>query len=195
MLKYLLTVSALALAALSLAACGGGDSDSDGDEDQISTAIEAAVTRSDPADCTEYMTQAFLEYTESVEGKEAVASCEEDVGDDSNDPDSVEVSAVEVDGDAATAEVAFTGGSFDDQGFAVSLVKEGGNWKLDSIDSFTSFARGSFVDNIEAGFATAELTDEQTVCVSESLDAASDEELEAVILDGEEALIEIVADC
>ncbi|HZO06145.1 MAG TPA: hypothetical protein VFB52_07135 [Solirubrobacterales bacterium] len=193
MLKYLLTVSAVALAALSLAACGGSDSDSD--EDQITTAIETSVTTTDPADCTVYSTQAFLEQSEGEKGEAAVTSCEEDVEDTSDDPDSVEVSAVEVDGDAATAEVAFSGGGFDGQAVAVSLVKEDGDWKLDSIDGFAEFDRDAFVGSLEEGFATTELTDEQTSCVNEAFDAATDEELEAVILEGEEALIEIVADC
>lgn len=195
--KYLLTVLACAIAALALAACGGSDSDSDDDEDQITTVIEASVKPTDPADCETYSTQAFLEQSESAEGEEAVAICEEDVKDSSNDPDSVEVSAVEVDGDAATAEVAFTGGGFDQQAVAISLVKEDGSWKLDSIDSFASFDRDAFVSSIETGFETAELTDEQMGCVGEALEAASDEELEAVILDqdGEAALIELVGDC
>lgn len=193
--KYLLTALACALAALALAACGG--SDSDGDEDQITTVIETSVTSTDPADCEIYSTQAFLEQTESAEGEEAVASCEEDAEDTSNDADSVEVSAIEVDGDSATAEVAFTGGGFDGQAVAVSLVKEDGDWKLDSIDSFASFDREAFVGSIETGFETSELTEEQLGCVSDALEAASDEELEAVILDqnGEEALIELVGDC
>lgn len=192
--KYLLTLFACALTGLVLAACGG---DSESDEEQITTAIETSVMTTDPADCETYSTQAFLEQSESAEGEEALASCEEDVKDDANDPDSVKVSKVEVDGDAATAEVAFTGGGFDQQAVVVALVKEDGDWKLDQIESFAVFDRNAFVASLEEGFEQADLSVDQRTCVREALKFASYEELEAVILDqnGEEALVEIVDDC
>jgi hypothetical protein len=189
--KYLLSLIACALAALALAACGG---DSASDEEQITTTIETSLLTDDPADCETYSTQAFLEQTEGDTGEAAVASCEEDVEDASNNPDEVTVSEVEVDGDSATAEVAFVGGGLDSQAVAVSLVNEDG-WKLDQIESFVEFDRDAFVATLEEGFATTDLTDAQSTCVREALDGASPEDLEAVILDGEEALIEIVADC
>ena len=190
--KPLLSLLACSIAALALVACGG---DSESDEEQITTAITTAVETTDPADCATYSTQAFLEQSEGAQGKEALESCEEDVKDTSNDPDSVTVTAVEVDGDAATAEVAFEGGGLDQQTVVVSLVDEDG-WKLDSIDSFATFNRDAFVASIEEGFEMAELSDEQMACVSESLEAAGDQDLEDVVLSGsEDALIEIVSEC
>jgi hypothetical protein len=105
--KYLLALFACAVSVLALAACGG---DSESDEEKIANAIETSVTTTDPDDCEVYATQAFLEQSEGERGEAAVASCEEDVEDTSNDPDSVTVSKVDVGDEAATAEVAFRGG-------------------------------------------------------------------------------------
>jgi hypothetical protein len=57
------------------------------------------------------------------------------------------------------------------------------------------FDRNAFVTKLEEGFAEADLTPEQSTCVREALKFAEYEDLEAVIIEGESALVDIVADC
>ena len=83
---------------------------------------------------TDLFTQAFNEQTEFTSGEDATALGEENAGDGDVAAESVEVGSVEVDGDSATAEVAFSGGSLGGQEIAVSLVKEEDQWKLNSLD-------------------------------------------------------------
>ena len=89
-------------------------------------------------------TQAFTEQTEFTSGDAAITTCEASAGDGEVAGDSVEVENIEVDGDSATAEATFTGGGLDGQTLAISLVKEGDQWKLDSLDEFVTFDKDSF---------------------------------------------------
>ena len=56
--------------------------------------------------------------------------------------ESVEVESFEVDGETATAEATFTGGSLGGQAIAISLVKEEDQWKLDALDEFIDLRQG-----------------------------------------------------
>ena len=136
----------LAAAPFLLAACGGDDSSQD--EDDITAAIERAATTDDAANCTDVQTAAFTEQIEFTQGEEAIAACEESAGNGEVAGESVEVSSIEVDGDSATAEVAFTGGGLNGQTAAISLVKEDDQWKLDSLDEFTSFDKEAFTEGL-----------------------------------------------
>ena len=173
----------LLLFSIAFAACGGGDDD----EDQISEVIETSIESTDPADCTELLTQAFLEQTEFEQGNAAVRSCEESAPDTSDKPDSVEVSEVEVDGDAATASVAFEGGSFDGQTLAVSLVQEDDQWKLDQIDSFVEFDQAAFADAFEATAVKGDdpLTQAQAACVAENFRTGPADAVQQALLSGD----------
>ncbi len=191
--KHLLTVLFAALCAALLVACGG---DSESDEEKVVTTIETSATSTDPADCTIYSTQAFMEQTEIETGKAAVKACEEGAKDGSDNPDSVTVDAVEIDNGSASAEVAFEGGNFDGQTLAVSLVEEDGEWKLDRVERFVGFDRDAFATSFEESLAGAELTGEQSSCLQEALDGASDEQLEALVTSGsEDGLVELFGDC
>ena len=68
----LLPVVLLALASC-LHACG----DSASDKETIARTIETALALTDPGDCTELMTQAFVEQETGDEGVEAVEGCEQ----------------------------------------------------------------------------------------------------------------------
>jgi hypothetical protein len=178
----LLVPLSVLLLAFSLAACGGGDSD----EDEITDVIETAVTSTDPADCTRLATQSFLEQAEFERGEAAVESCEESAEDTSDDPESVEVSAVEVDGGSATAAVAFEGSSFDGQTLNLSLLDEDGQWKLDRIESFESFDQRAFADAFEATAVEGDdpLTPEQAACVAENFREGPSETVQEALLSG-----------
>ncbi|MGZ5310219.1 MAG: Rv0361 family membrane protein [Solirubrobacterales bacterium] len=177
-----------------LAACGGDDGDSD--EDKITEVIETSATGTDPADCTELQTQAFNEQTTFETGEAATASCEEDAADNSDDPESVEVANVEVDGKSATAEVTFTGGGFDGSTLAVSLVKEDDQWKLDAIDDIPDFnAEGLKADLSKQLAADDELTPQQKDCISQAITGADEETLKSVALGDQDALIGLFGAC
>ena len=178
---------------LALAACGGDDEGggSSSDEGQIEAVIEKSVGSNDPDACTEAATQAFLEQTELAEGQAAIDSCIESTQDESDDPDSVEVSAVEVEEPVAdefptaTANVAFEGGSFDGQSLAVSLVDDGG-WKLNGIDDLIDFDPSLFGAQFAANPSDA-VTEERAQCLGDEFAAADPDELEAAILSGDPA--------
>jgi len=180
--RILACVFALA-AALALAACGDDDDGGTSDEDEIETVIEESVGSDDPAACTEVATLAFLEQTELARGDAAIASCVESTQDPSDDPDSVEVSEVEVDGSTATATVAFEGGSFDGQSLAVSLIDDGG-WKLDRIDDLIDFDVARFGEQFAAG-PPAALPADKAQCVGDLFAAAEPDKLEGAILSGD----------
>jgi hypothetical protein len=147
--RFLVPLALLAAAPFLLAACGGDDSSQD--EDDITAAIEQAGTSDEASKCTELQTQAFTEQTEFASGEEAITTCEENAGDGDVAGESVEVSNVEVDGDTATAEADFSGGGLDGQTLTISLVKEGDQWKLDSLDEFVDFDKDSFASGLLEG--------------------------------------------
>ena len=185
-------VAMLVLAgALALAACGSSESD----EDKITSAIETTATSTDPAICEEAETLAFVEQSKSGEGKEAVEECEESTEEGKGNPDSVAVSEVEVEGEEASAAVAFTGGSFDGQAFYINLVEEEGDWKLDEIESFKSLNREKLIAAFEGSFEESEVEPELAECVIEVAEELSDSELEEVVLTGSEGGEELAEEC
>ena len=187
----------LALCALTLlvSACGGDDGNED--EADITEAIETSSMGTDPADCTTVQTQQFTEQTEFEAGEAAVTSCEESASETVDDPDSVEVSAVEIDGDTATAEAAFTGGSLDGQALAISLVKEGDQWKLDRIDQFVDFDQAAFAAALADSAAADGETPQQVVdCLRRTVTDADPETVQTAFLSGEEQQLgELLGSC
>lgn len=191
---HLLFPLALLALALGLAACGGGESD----EDKIVEVIETSATSTDPADCEALATQAFLEQTQFSQGEEAVESCEESAKETKDNPDSVEVSAVEIDGSSATAEAAFAGGNFDGQTFTAALVEEDGDWKLDEITGFAEFDQEQLADSLEEALLSEGDSVEKELgeCFGETIREVPQAQAEALILDGSgEAIVEIIEGC
>ncbi len=176
----LLLVALLALP-FALGACGGGSSNS-ADEDQITSAITAAATSGDPSACTKYQTLRFTEQTNGGEkGQAAVKACEQDA--QSSVADKVEVTDVSVNGDSATAKAAVTGSVFDGQTLNVTLVKDGGQWKLDQFKGFENFNRDAFIAAFPAELAKQPGTTPQAVnCLKSQFQAASDQQLESVFV-------------
>jgi hypothetical protein len=193
-LQPLLPLALLALV-FGLAACGG---DSESDEDKVIDVIETSVTSTDPADCKELATQSFLEQTEFEQGAAAVESCEESAEDTENDPESVEVSEVEVDGSAATADVAFTGGSFDGQTLSVALVEEDGDWKMDEITGFAKFDQEKLADSFEEGLQSGDdaLDPQLATCFAEVVREVPKAQAEEIVIGGSpEPIVEIIEGC
>ncbi|HEX5592472.1 MAG TPA: hypothetical protein VFX35_03880 [Solirubrobacterales bacterium] len=180
---HLALLPALLLAlALGLAACGGGG---ESDEDKIVSTIEESATSTDPAICEETQTQAFMEQTTSAGGAAAVKACEEETKEEAgNDPDSVTVSEVEIDGDTATANAEFKGGTFDAQTLELALVEDEGDWKIDELAGFAEFdAEGlvaAFAEQIEA---EPGIEPETASCLVEGIEELSDSELESIVVE------------
>ncbi len=179
-------VAALGLASTALIACGGDDNE---DEDQITEAIEQAATTQDPANCTEVQTENFTQQTEGVnDAEKAVESCEESATeDDEAVAESVEVSEIEVDGDTATANVAFIGGFIDGQSLEIAFANEDDQWKLDELVEFTEFDRQAFVDTLVEG---SEEEGADPACIERELEDVSDEQMQALFLENDESLFE-----
>jgi hypothetical protein len=114
----LIVVALVALAAsLGVAACGGGGG---GDEDNV-RAVAVHLRDSDEAVCSE-LTDAYLK--KLFKDK---ATCEKQAK-ASNSKNSFQIKDVKVDGDKATVQVQ----AKKDKG-TLSFVKEGGDWKIETI--------------------------------------------------------------
>jgi hypothetical protein len=196
MRKSTLGIAAAVLAAFALAACGdddGGGGVSSDDQDQITAAIEAAAISGDSAACTDAQTQQFTEQTTGKTGEAAVTACEN--GAEDTVADSAEVSNIDGDEDAATAEVAFTGNVFDGQTVGISLVKDGDQWKLDEATGFKDFDRDAFIADLRESLASEEGAPQGAAdCVAENLQGLSDDQIDDLFLNSDKDLEKQVFD-
>src|SRR6201989_485218 len=112
------------MASVALAACGGGGSNA---EAEVTEVIEQAATTKDPSNCTELQTLRFTEQNTGEKGKAAIKRCEESAKEEEQ-AEEAKVSNVSVNGEKATAEVKFIGGSLGSQTLSVALVEENGDW-------------------------------------------------------------------
>lgn len=190
--RALICVAGL-LAAFALVACGGG-SDDEGD---ITEVISTSVKSTDPGDCTKLETRRFVEQTEFSTGQDAVRECQVNAADTSDDPDSVDVTDIKVDGDNATANVAFTGGSFGGSTLAVALVKDGDQWKLDRITDIVSLDvatfKRSFADRLAA---SGDVPPQVKSCIGQAIQAAGADQIKQALLGGtEDDLVALFSQC
>ncbi|HET7120992.1 MAG TPA: hypothetical protein VFI17_07040 [Solirubrobacterales bacterium] len=180
--------------AVGLAACGGGG---ESDEDKIVSAVETAATSTDPAVCKETETLNFMEQTTGSSGKEAEEECEAEAKAGENNPDSVAVSKVEVDGGKATANAAFKGGSFNGQTLEIALVEEDGDWKLDEVAGFAKFDRGELTSVLSEKLEEEDAIEPRIAsCIVEGLDEIPDEALESLVLTNDsQPIVELAESC
>ena len=194
--KAFLVILSIAAAPV-ISACGDGvdDRGGSGDEAQISEVIETALLSTDPADCTKLQTQRFVEQITFMSGEEAVVRCESNAADTLGNPDSVEVSKVEVDGTSGTADVAVVGSTFDGSILALGLVKEGDQWKVDEISGIPEFDFEGF----QAAFSeqlARENPPEATACITDAFAAAGAAAVKAALISGDQAqLTALVRQC
>ncbi len=174
----------LVVSALAFAACGGSGSN----EAQIEDAIQTAATSTDPANCEALSTLAFMEQTEAEQGQAAIKACEADAKDGSNNPDTVTVTNVEVDGSTATADAAFTGGSFDGQTLTLALVQEDGDWKLDQIKGFAKFDKAALLAALHDQLVAEPdpLSESQAACMVSKLGQESDAQIQELLIGGDQ---------
>jgi hypothetical protein len=190
--KSALIGGCLIFAALFLAACGGGESE----EDKVVSAIETSATSSDPSACTEFATENFNEQITGQKGEAAVKECEKDAEEEETS-ESADVSNVEVEGSTATADVALTGGSFGGQTLAVSLVKEGDQWKVNEVTGFAELNRPKLVESLEKNFSeTNQVPKAIVACIVEGVEQSSQQEIEKLFFSGSfEGFTELVEGC
>jgi hypothetical protein len=96
--------------------------------------IERGFIEPKAKNCTELATQDFLDQVSPAEGKAALEDCRDDVKDKESFADSVRVSEIAVDGARAEAMAGIEGGTSDGQRATLGLVKEGAQWKVDSLE-------------------------------------------------------------
>jgi hypothetical protein len=177
--RLLLLLGLLLLPVLALAACGSGGGDEDG---KVEEAIETAATTTDPADCTKFQTQAFMEQTSQESGKAAVKNCEEEAEKEEN-ANGATVAEVEVNGSAATAEVTLAGGnSLSGQTLEVALAKEGDQWKLDEVVKFTKFDHAKLIETFEQEIEkSGEASSKFATCFLEAFEEADQAKVEELL--------------
>ncbi len=192
--RHLLLPVLLLISALALAACGSSGSS---DESQIEEAIEKSATSTDPAACTEFGTQSFLEQSTQESGQAAVKRCEKEAGEPQTHAESVEVTEVEVEGEEATADAAISGGSFDGQTLEVALTKEEGQWKLNELTGFAKLDTAKLAEAFEKEFTkSGEISESLSSCIVEGIEESSQSEIEELILSGSpEGFEELAKEC
>jgi hypothetical protein len=192
MKRPLVLLALLALGALALSACGGGGSSAEG---EITEVIEEAATTSDPSNCTKLQTQRFDEQNASEKGKAAIKTCEKEAGEGEEQAEEAKVSNVSVNGEKATSEVEFIGGSLNAQTLEIALVEEGGSWKLDQIEGFANYNGKALEEEFLTRFEEEpeQLTKPQYTCIAEGIGKANKAEAEEFFLSGEPAPIEELA--
>jgi hypothetical protein len=199
--RYPLLVTGLLLA-LALAACGGSGSSSgssstssdggSGDEALVAEAIEKSLTEPSPAACKELETKNFMEQTTHATGSDAIKACEEEGAE--ADGESVDVSNVQITGSKASADTAFSGGSFSEQTLTIALVKSGDQWQLDEITGFAKLDKEALIKAIEEDLT--ELPSSVVGCITEGLKSSSDDVFEGLLLRGEQdQLTELAKSC
>jgi hypothetical protein len=203
-LKLLAPILTL-LAVLALASCGGGnDSGSTSsaagnptEEAQVAQTIQTSIMSSDPADCLKLETLRFMEQIHFTRGQTAVKACQADAPDTSDDPDSIDVENVVVQGDSATADASFTGGGFDGSTLALALTKEGDQWKLDEITAIPHFDLQAFEKAFTQRLVTNEGVQSQAVgCITNALNQAGPTVVKAALISGNSThLLNLIGPC
>jgi hypothetical protein len=189
--RLLVPLSLLALAALAVTACGGGGSSA---EDEVTEVIEQAATTKAPSNCTELQTLRFTEQNTGEKGKAAIKSCEESAKEEEQ-AEEAKVSNVSVNGEKATAEAEFIGGSLGSQTLSVALVEEDGDWKLDQIEGFANYDGKALEEIFLKRFEESPegLSKQQYTCIVEGIGKASTAEAETMFLSGSSIKIEELA--
>lgn len=192
--RILVPLAFLMVAALTITACGGGGSD----EDKIAEVIEQAATTSDPGNCTELQTQRFNEQNTEQKGKAAIKACEEEAEAGEDQAEGAKVSHVSANGDKATAQVAFEGGSLGSQALEVALVQENGDWKLDQVEGFANYDGQALGEAFEKEFNQNPegLSKQQAACIAQKIAGASQAEAEELFFSGSsEPIVKLAEGC
>ena len=190
--RLLVPLTLVALVALAVSACGGGGGSNA--EAEVTEVIEGAATTKDPSNCTELQTLRFTEQNTGEKGKAAIKSCEESAKEE-EEAEKAHVSNVSVNGEKATAEVKFIGGSLGSQTLAVALIQQEGDWKLDQIEGFANYDGKALEEIFLKRFEESPegLSKKQYTCIAEGIGKATTPEAEAMFLSGSSTKVEELA--
>ena len=160
------------------------------DERRIERTIEQFATSSNPSLCDEKATDAYLEQSTGAEPPFADEICEVE-----SEPatDSVDVSEVSVDGDSATALVAYSGGYFDGAESELRLVEEDGVWKVDRRLSIAHLDRTAFRSAYRESFREFGSPDERVRCAMSREAELSDADVRRSVLEQSGAVFTRIA--
>lgn len=179
-MKKRLFYVACAAVVLAVAGCGGG---SGSEQSHIEAAVEAMTLAGRPSKCTAAMTAAAREQSVHEPEPAALKSCEAEAEDPTEHATSASVSEIEIEGDTATANVRGVGGGFGGQVITVSVVRVGGEWKVDRIVRF------AHLDAAALGHAFRQQSEEHHVlppaqarCAQARIENASQAEIEELAL-------------
>lgn len=191
--KCLALAGGALVAALLLTACGDSS-----DRVALEAMINAAVIETGPESCLKFSTLHFLESTSGLEGKAAIRDCEEGALDLTAElPKKVDIPSVDIQGDSATALVAFHGSVFDGQKIRYALVEREDRWKFNEILGFVDLDAERLI--LRAGRegmlrAESRAEAENVACWIGRMERMSDEALEALLLEGNAESTECTAD-
>jgi hypothetical protein len=174
---------------------GGGSSTADAEKQIKAVIAKALITKDVEAECVGTVTKHFVA---TVYRTLAVCRKAEAKDDGSKPPTGAQASAIKVDGDKATADVKVTGGDTDGASGQIEFAKEDNAWKVDGIS--VAFLRAQARSSLshDRGDALADPTARS--CVSDGLDALSDDQLRTVAYDGiadrtNQAFLNIIKTC
>lgn len=181
--RPLVPLALVVAAALAIAACGGGGGS---DEGEIVEVIEKMATTAHPSNCTGLETRRFNEQNTQRQGAAATKACEEEVEAGHEPAKGARVSKVKVDGERATAEAEFEGGSLGSQALELALVQEDGTWKLDRVEGFAAYDGKALAEAFERGFDERPEgpSRKQATCIAAKIAGSSKAEAEKLFFGG-----------
>jgi hypothetical protein len=193
MLGRLLPVGWLALVLLT--GCGGDGSEDD--DREIRKVIRSSLTTKEPErDCRQRLSDSLIRRTYGT--RERCVRVQRD--DDSEPARAVEFASVEVNGDAATADLEVRGGDADGAKGGLELVREDGAWRIDDIS--IPLLRSLVEAGLRSGDSGGNLPPGALQCVGRELGALPDEELRQVTYaaigetrEGQRRILELFARC
>ena len=158
-------VLAVVVGIMATGGSGGGDT-AGTDEAQIKDVVQTINFTTDPSDCTRVFTQRYLDQS-SFGSEDPISTCRLKTVNTRDDPRSVDVAAVQISGDLATARARYDGGFFDGQTVDYSMVKDGDQWKLDHLSDIEDFDLRAFATEyaVIAPRSNDDLTQARANCV------------------------------
>jgi hypothetical protein len=197
--KRLAAVAASFVAIAVLASCEGSSGENVGDKEALEEMVVASTFDLGPETCLKYSTLHYLETTTHREGDAAIESCEESsVKALANPPTDVKVSDIEVEGDSATALVAYEGSVLGGQELRTGFVERDGRWKYHEMLGFVDFDSQKLITEMgRQGMMEAESPQEIQLiaCVIGLMEELSAESLEEQVFGDTDAIYELADSC
>lgn len=169
--RRLAAIFSILVLATSLSGCGEEPEASDAEDPaaEIERVIIANQTGAgDPEiECVETVTESFAD--RMFDGVEQCRTSIEENAEKAQPAENVEVSAVDIDGSAATARVALRGGDFDGASGSFELVESDGQWRIEGFDD--EFARTSIEARLNTSVEDTGLEVEGVRCAQQVLGA------------------------